>query len=56
MHHTLIMHLFYLDNLPNPIVLLGCSPLRCFVAKLVPHFTLNTLRVALCMYSLGLGL
>ena len=50
--HT--VHLFYLDNLCDPIVLLGCCPLRCCVAELVPHFMLDTLRVALYMSSLGL--
>ena len=48
-------HGFILDNFPVLIfVLLGCCPLRCRVAKLVPHFTINTLRVALYMLSLGL--
>ena len=43
------MHLFYLDNLPNTIVLLCCGPVRCRVAELVPHFTLHALRTALYM-------
>ena len=49
------VHLFYLDNLPDPIVLLCCCPVRCRVAELVPHFTLHALRTAL-LYMLSLGL
>ena len=52
--HT--VHLFYLDNLLYPIVLLGRCPMRWCVAELVPHFTLNTLRVTLYMLSFGLWL
>ena len=50
--HT--VHLFYLDIFPVPAVLLGCCPLRCCVAKLLPHFTVNGLLVALYMLPLGL--
>ena len=40
-HRTHTVHLFYLYNLPNTIVLLCCCPVRCRVAELVPHFTLH---------------
>ena len=50
--HTL--HLFYLDTLPDAIVLLCCCPVRCRVVELVPHFTLHAVRTALYMLSLGL--
>ena len=43
------MCLFYLDNLPDTIVLLCCCPVRCCAAELVPHFTLHALRSALYM-------
>ena len=44
------MHLFSLDNLPDTIVLLCCSPVRCCVAELVPHFSLNAPRTASCSF------
>ena len=38
------VHLVYLDNLPDAIVLLCCCPVRCCVAELVPHFNPKALR------------
>ena len=40
-HHACNMHLFHLANLGATIVLLCSRPVRCYVAELVPHFTLN---------------
>ena len=54
MHRACTVHLFYLDNLPDPIVLLCCCPVRCHVAELVPYFTLHAVSTALYMLSLGL--
>ena len=51
-HHACTVHLFYLDDLLVLIVLLGCCPLRCCVAELVPHFTVNTVIFALYMLCL----
>ena len=45
---------FISDNLPDTIVLLWCCPVRCYVAELVPHFTLHALRSALYMLFPGL--
>ena len=53
-HRMRIMHLLYLDNLPDATVLLCCYPVRCRVAELVPHFILHALWTALYMLSLGL--
>ena len=53
-HRARTVHLFYLDNLPDAIVLLCCCSLRCRVAEPVPHFTLHALRTALYMLFLGL--
>ena len=50
--HT--VHLFYLDNLRDAIVLLCCCPVRCRVAELVPRFSLHALRTALYMLFPGL--
>ena len=51
-HGVRTVHLFYLDNLLDAIVLLCCCPVRCRVAELVPHFTLHALRTALYMLFL----
>ena len=48
------VRLFYLDNLPNAIVLLCRCPMGCGVAELVPHFTLHALTTELYMLFLGL--
>ena len=53
MHRARTVHLFYFNNLPDPVVLLCCWPVRCLVAELVPHFTLHALRTAWYMLSLG---
>ena len=53
-HRARTVHLFYLDNIPDAIVLPCCCPVRRRVAELVPHFTLCALRTALYMLSLGL--
>ena len=53
-HRARTVHLFYLDNLLDPVVFLCCCPVRCRVAELVPQFTLYAMRTALCMLSLGL--
>ena len=53
-HRARTVHLFYLDNLPNTIVLLCCCPVRCRVGELVPHFTPHALMTALYMLFLGL--
>ena len=39
--HPRTLYVSYVDNLPSPIVLLGCCPLRCCVAELAPRFTLR---------------
>ena len=46
------MQFFYLDILPNAIVLRCFCPMRCRVAELVPHFTSYAPRTALYVLPL----
>ena len=52
-HRVPTVHLFYLDNLLDAIVLLCYCPVRCGVVELVPHFNLHALRTTLYILSLG---
>ena len=54
MHRACNVHFFCLDNLPDTIVVLCCCPVRCCIAELVPHLTLQALSTALHMLFLGL--
>ena len=54
-HRARTVHLSYLDNLPDTIVLLCCCPVRCCVPQQVRHFTLRALRIALPFLGLQLS-